>query len=142
MNTNILTNPGPDCITEDDLDFGRENFSDNTLPDFNFPHKKWGYMVTKENSFSFTCPDRAYPDINCIQGYLDMVHMIRNTGLSNYRLARVPISSDLRIDAWERHLQGYPDTRLIHYLKFGFPISLKSHCNLSTSEVKTFFSCL
>ena len=30
-NTNILTNPGPDCITEDELDFCRDNVSDKAL---------------------------------------------------------------------------------------------------------------
>ena len=39
-NTKTLANSGPDCIMEDDLDFCRETFSDNILPDFNFPEKK------------------------------------------------------------------------------------------------------
>ena len=59
-----------------------------------------------------------------------MAHMISDTGLPNYRLARVPMASDLNTDAWERHLQGYPDTRLIHYLKFGFPLSPRNYCTL------------
>ena len=60
-NTNAHTNTDPDCITEDDLDFGREKFSDNKLPDVNFPHKKWGYIVTEDNFFSF-----IGPDITCV----------------------------------------------------------------------------
>ena len=57
----------------------------------------------------------------------------------NYRWARVPIPSGFRVDAWERYWQGFPDTRLIHYLKFDFPLSLKRERNLSTSEVKNTF---
>ena len=41
-NTNSHANCSPDCITEDDLDFCRENFSDDTLSDFNFPQTKIG----------------------------------------------------------------------------------------------------
>ena len=140
-NTNTITNPDPDCMTEDDLDFCRGNLSDSKLPDVNFPDKEWGYIVTEDNSFSFIGPDRPYPNIKCAQDYIELAHMIGNTGLSNYRLARVPIPSDLKIDAWEHHLQSNPDTRLIHYLKFGF-LSIKHHCNLVTSEVKNHFSAV
>ena len=98
-NINTCTNPDPDGTTEEDLNFCRGTFPDDNLPDVNFPDKKWGFIVTEENFFSFTGPDRPYPDIKCIQDYIDMAHMIRDTGLPNYRLARVPISSDLNIDA-------------------------------------------
>ena len=49
-NTNTLANHAPDSIIKD---FNRENFSRAILPDFIFPEKKWGYMVTEHNYFSF-----------------------------------------------------------------------------------------
>ena len=70
-NTNTITNPDPDCMTEDDLDFCRGNLSDSKLPDVNFPDKEWGYIVTEDNSFSFIGPDRPYPNIKCAQDYIN-----------------------------------------------------------------------
>ena len=122
-------------MTEDDLDFCRCNLSDNKLPDVNFPDKEWGYIVIEDNSFSFIGPYRPCPDIKYVQDYIEIAHMFRNTGLPNYRLVRIPIP-------WELHLQGYSDTRLIHYLKFGFHLSIKNHCNFVMSEVKNHFSAV
>ena len=140
--TNTYTNPDPDGTTEADLNFCRATLPNDSLPDVNFPDKKWGFIVTEKNFFSFTGPDRPYPVIKCIQDFIDLAQMIRNTGLPNYRLARVPITSGLNIDAWERHLRDYPDTRLIHYLKFGFPLSIKTHCTPPISQVKNHFSAI
>ena len=87
------------CVIQDDLD-RVSNYSDIALVDF---------MYGTNNTNIHTSPG---PDLlvqieliqKCIQDYLNIAHMIRNTGLPNYRWARVPISSGLRIDAWEHHL--------------------------------------
>ena len=103
-NTNMIANHGPYCISEDDLDFDRVNSSDDISIDFNIPEKRQGYM-SLENIFIGS--DRPYPDIECIQDYLKIAHMVKDTGLLNYRGARLPVW-DLQIDTWEHHLQGYP----------------------------------
>ena len=140
--TNLNANSDTDCMTEDDLNFCRGAPCNSNSPDVNFPDKKWGFIVTEENVFSFIGPDRPYPVIKSPQDYIQMAHMIKESGVPNYRLARIPIHSDLRIEAWERHLQGYPDTRLIHYLKYGFPLSIKSHDKLPITEVRNHFSAI
>ena len=64
--------------------------------------------------FFIHCPDIAYLDIKCIQDYLDIAHMVKDIRVPNYRWAIVSIPSGLQVDAWGRHLQDYPDSRLIH----------------------------
>ena len=76
-NTNTITNLDPHCMTEDDLDFCKDNLSDSDLPDVNFPDKEWGYIVTEDNSFTFIGPDRPYPSIKCAEDYIQLAHMIR-----------------------------------------------------------------
>ena len=44
----------------------------------------------------------------------------------NYKAARIPIQSGLNIKAWETHLQGYSDKRVLQYIKLGYPLSLKN----------------
>ena len=55
-------------------------------------------------------------------------------------MARIPLTSGLNIPAWERELQGYPDDRLLQYIKFGFPLSLISPDRLHNQEVSNHFS--
>ena len=99
-------------------------------------------MALGNNYFVFIGPNRPLPDIKCIQDYLNIVYMVKDTGLPNYRGARLPIASDLHTDTCERHLQGYPNTSLLHYLKFDFPLSLRKPHNFAISEAKNHFSAV
>ena len=54
---------------------------------------------------------------------------------------KVPaVLSVLGLGTESLYLQGYPDTRLLRYLKFGFPLSLRKPHKLAISEVKNHFS--
>ena len=71
-----------------------------------------------------------------------MARVIRSTGLPNYRQARFPVHSDLNIQAWERLLENSPNTRLLDYLKFGFPLSLYNHDSFANNDIVNHFSAL
>ena len=110
------------------------------LSDYNIPTKKVGYLAMENTDFRFVGPDRPPVTIDSIDKCLQVANIIRNTGLPNYRMARIPLTSGLNIPAWEHELQGYPDDRLLQYLKFGFPLSLTSPDSLHNQEVSNHFS--
>ena len=39
----------------------------------------------------------------------------------NFRAARVPVPSGLSVEAWKKHLKGYPDGNLVAFIEFGWP---------------------
>ena len=71
-----------------------------------------------------------------------MAMVIRSTGLPNYKQARLPVNSNLNIQAWEKLLVNSPNTRLLDYLKFGFPLSLTNYESLNNTDVVNHFSAL
>ena len=66
---------------------------------------------------------------------LAIADTIRSTGLPNYKAARIPIKSDLNVDAWESQLRDYSDKRILQYMKFGFPLPLTRASELHNKEV-------
>ena len=74
--------------------------------------------------------------------YLRAAKIIRKSGLPNYRGARIPIKSGLKIPAWEKYLQDYPDKRILQYIRFGFPLSLGSALGLRNTSVKNHYSAM
>ena len=48
--------------------------------------------------------------------------ILRSTNKPNFMQARFPVDSQLNVEAWEKHLQGYWDRQLIHLIQFGFPL--------------------
>ena len=114
--------------------------NNHDLSDYNILTKKVGHLALDSTDFRFIGPDRLPIAIDSIDKCLRIGTIIRNTNLPNYRMARIPLISGLNIPAWERQLQGYPDDRLIQYIKFGFPLSLISPDRLHNQEVSNHFS--
>ena len=54
--------------------------------------------------------------------YKKLFTKVRRTALPNYLAAREPVPSALHIQAWRRLLNKYPDTCLVDYLEFGWPL--------------------
>ena len=52
---------------------------------------------------------------------------VRETGVSNYRGARIPIPTPIRAHKWREHLFGYNDTTLADHLQFGFPLGFEGN---------------
>ena len=73
--------------------------------------------------------------ISTIPQCFHIAKTIRDTGLPNYRQARIPLSSGLNLQAWEYRLRDYPDKFLSQYLKFGFPLSLLNPASLYNVDI-------
>ena len=99
-------------------------FLDAVTHDFNDQSKTRGFLAHESLEFIFIGPNRQTPTISDLQSYIDMAKTIGATGLPNYQMARLPVHSNLNIDAWRHYLQGYHNEYLIQYLTFGFPLSL------------------
>ena len=112
------------------------------LADFNFQSKHRGHLGHQATDFQCIGPDRKTVAFKNIEQYLQVAQVIKHSKVSNYKQVRIPIESGLNIRAWENRLDGYPDKRLIQYLKFGFPLSISSQHKLTTSEVQNHFSAL
>ena len=102
--------------------------------------KTHGHITLLADEFSFIFPDREPIAIKNTNQYLRIADTIRNTGLPNYREARLPIKLGLNFKACEHHLRDYPDKRLIQYIKFGFPLSLQDSHELANTDIANYFS--
>ena len=106
------------------------------------PSKTVGFLSHEDTVFKFIGPDRSPVSIDSVDKCIEIANVIKSTGLPNYRLARIPIISNLNIEAWEKELSAYPDKHLIQYLKFGFPLSLGSPHLLTNKAVVNHHSAL
>ena len=61
---------------------------------------------------------------------LEMHDIARATNKPNYMEARLPVDSQLKVDAWKRHLGNYWDKQLLQLLEFGFPLDFNRNCLL------------
>ena len=116
--------------------------ADHAVSDCFDPTKKLGFLALKGSQFQFIGPDRDCPNTPSLADYISMARVIRSTGLPNCKQARFPVHSDLNIQAWERLLESSPNTRLLDYLKFGFPLSLYNHESLANKDIVNHFSAL
>ena len=110
------------------------------VTDFNYPDKKFGYLTQAATDFLFIGPDREPVEISSIDTLLKVADCILDTGVPNYRAARIPIKSGLNVEAWEKHLLDYSDKRVIQYIKFGYPLSLINNHELCNKEVSNHYS--
>ena len=69
--------------------------------DFNYPDKEVGYLAQADTDFKFIGPDGEPVEIDSVEKLITIADSIRNSGLPNYRGVRIPIKSDLNIEAWE-----------------------------------------
>ena len=110
--------------------------------DINDPHKTTGYLAHDCTAFEFIGPDRFPLCMDTVDQYVAVAKIIQSSGLPNYKVARIPVSSGLNIPAWEAYLLDYPDKRVIQYLKFGFPLSLDENNNLHNIDISNHVSAL
>ena len=97
-------------------------------------------MAKQPTEFKFIVPDRPGIGTRCSEQYLILARTIRESGVPNYRQVRVPIKSDLNIEAWRRHLSDYKDQVLLQYLQYGFPLSIKDSRSLTDLNTTNCFS--
>ena len=65
---------------------------------------------------------------------LEIHDTVRQSGKPNFLGARIPVVSQLNVEAWEKHLKGYWDQQLLQLLKFGFPLDFNRDCPLQSEK--------
>ena len=63
------------------------------LVDINYPDKVRGYIALQSTDFSFIGPDRQAIDTYDLDTYLRVAGTVKQSGVPNYRLVRIPIAS-------------------------------------------------
>ena len=106
------------------------------------PSKTVGFLSHEDTVFEFIGPDRPPVHINSVEKCIEIANIIRATGLPNYKSARIPIASNLKVEASEKALSAYPDKHLLQYIKFGFPLSLSSTDFLTNKKAINLHSAL
>ena len=109
-------------------------YSGPEVRDVFYPDKTCGHMVLEKSIFNFVGPDRQPLTVDTVDKMVAVANIILDTGVPNYKMARIPIQSNLNIEAWERYTLDYGDHRLIQYLRFGFPLSLSESRHLINSK--------
>ena len=147
--TNKLTNPGPSSyyqlLPKLQANFDSYvNCDKNTLPatDYLFTDKDKGFLLLEPGNFKFVDPDGELVTITGIDQYIDIANIIRQTDRPNYQQARYPLNSGLNLDKWEYYCRDYRFRKLIQYLRFRFPLSMKDPDTLKKDNVVNYFSAI
>ena len=119
-----------------------DNQFSGIIPDVEIYHK-WCYQ--SEFKFGFLpLGDQILPDnvtTNSSEGLtpLEMHKIVKETNKPNYMEARLPVNSQLKVDTWKNHLQGYWNEQLLQVIEFGFPLDFNRNCplNLETGNHKS-----
>ena len=132
--------PVPHCITA---------FLGNDTPrpfqvdhDAYIPSKVVGFLSHDNKNFEFIGPDKPPVCIDLVDKCIEIASIIHETGVPNYKMARIPIVSNLNVDAWENLLTAYPDKHLLQYIKFGFPLSISHPNHLTNIKVVNHYSAI
>ena len=110
--------------------------------DVYLPDKTVGFLNHSVDEFQFIGPDRFPVNITEVDQCLNIASTIASNGLPNYAKARIPLTSGLNIEEWEKELVDYPDKMLIEYFKFGFPLSLSDPEPLNNTSISNHHSAL
>ena len=84
-----------------------------------------GHNFLENCTFLFIGPDREPFQCKSIEHYFEIAELVEATGVPNYRGARVPLHTNLNLQAWDKYLVGHRNQRLAQYLRFGFPLSIR-----------------
>ena len=49
--------------------------------------------------------------------------IIKQSAIPNFMGARIPVPSQLNINAWKSYLTGYWDNQIVDLLQYGFPLN-------------------
>ena len=110
--------------------------------DNNCHDKSRGFLNHSEAKFAFIGPDKQPVLITDIDQCVKIAKIIQETGKPNYAAARIPLVSDLNLEAWQKYLADYHDEYVLQYLKFGFPLSLSNPTDLNSTSIVNHASAL
>ena len=77
-----------------------------------------------KNTLSVDLPCASPIDMSDHNQYLAVVEAVLQSGVPNYKGARVPLSSTFNLQYLKEMIVDYHDKKLIDYLTFGFPLGL------------------
>ena len=121
-----------------------EQYDTDVVVDIYFPKKQFGHMTLQSFNFEFIGPSRAPVHLDSVDKLCQVASVIKSTGVPNYKGARIPLHTPLNIPHWDFYLQDYPDKRLCHYLRFGFPLGLEGSAGakLCNTHIKNHSSAI
>ena len=90
-------------------------------------NKTYGHLCFADHNFNFIGPDKEPVHIDTIDDLIKVANQVLDTGVPNYKGARIPIVSKLNVAAWEAYAADYGDKRIVDYIKFGMPLSIDPH---------------
>ena len=61
--------------------------------------------------------------------------MVRCSAMPNFRQLRIPVQTQLKVDAWRKYLDSYWDKQLIDLIQFGFPLDFNRNVILQSTSV-------
>ena len=70
---------------------------------------------------------KKIPDI------LQAHQIIRHTGVPNFLNALIPVATQLKLEAWSRHLPTYWNRQLVDLIRFGFPLDFDRSSKLRST---------
>ena len=112
------------------------------VPDF----QKW--KIQNKFAFGFIplsplVGEKHWKEKGKVQSPIEAYHMVKSSGLYNHQQATILLESQLNSVMWEKHLQDYWDWQLVQYIKFGFPLDVAPHaeltCDFSNHKSATLF---
>ena len=100
--------------------------------------KKW----RRQSAFDFgfiPIDEQAMPVVEYVNEWegaspWDVHDFVKATGVPNFLKARIPIISQLNVQAWKDNLKGYWNQQLLQLLQFGFPLDFNRNCDLKCDK--------
>ena len=61
--------------------------------------------------------------------------LVRQSGMPNFMQVRIPVNSQLKVEAWKKYLHEYWDKQLIDLIEYGFPLDFDRKCTLESTHM-------
>ena len=65
---------------------------------------------------------------------IQLHNAVKQQGNPNFIGARIPVQSQLNVEAWQRELSSYWDQQLLQFIQFGFPLGFNRTCELRHTD--------
>ena len=80
----------------------------------------------------YTVQDVIWGDVpNILQAHAN----VRQSGVPNFMSCRIPVQTQLKVQAWKKYLDSYWDRQLIDLIQFGFPLDFNRSIEIHSTEV-------
>ena len=97
-------------------------------------YKNWKCQTAFDFGFTplgeFVSANSTFQSNYTIDDPIELHKIVKSSGKYNYLGCRIPIKSQLKVDAWVHELEGYWDSQLLEFLTYGFPLDFNRDANL------------